>query len=254
MTAYGKFLGNRYKSYPNIIWVLGGDADPAQTSIYTKLSNLATGIKSVDAVHLMTFEASRFTNGKPVPGGGYSSLDVLSGPPSWLDLNWVYLVPTSIPTGAASNYTRSPWLPPLLGEDYYELEHSMTAFQLRQEGYWAILSGAYLGRIFGNEAIWTFNSPNAETPGIPTWQSQLGSVGSVEQSILGALFRSREHWKLVPDIDHLAMTARLPIWPHARRDSKDQRWEYGDLLYSHSTVGHYEYDEDFGSRGEGMVV
>jgi hypothetical protein len=207
MTAYGTFLGNRYKSYPNIIWVLGGDADPAQTSIYTKLSELAAGIKSVDTVHLMTFEASRWTSGNPAPGGGYSSLDVWSGPPFWLDLNWVYLMPTSIPSGVASNYSRSPWLPPFLGEDYYELEHSMTAFQVRQEGYWAILSGATLGRIFGNHAIWTFNSPNAEAAGDPTWQNQLGSAGSVEQSILGALFRSRGHWKLLPDINHTVMTA-----------------------------------------------
>jgi hypothetical protein len=207
MTAYGTFLGNRYKSYPNIIWVLGGDADPAQTSIYIKLSELAAGIKSVDTVHLMTFEASRWTSGNPAPGGGYSSLDVWSGPPFWLDLNWVYLMPTSIPSGVASNYSRSPWLPPFLGEDYYELEHSMTAFQVRQEGYWAILSGATLGRIFGNHAIWTFNSPNAEAAGDPTWQNQLGSAGSVEQSILGALFRSRGHWKLLPDINHTVMTA-----------------------------------------------
>ena len=27
LTAYGAFLGNRYKSYPNIIWLHGGDAN-----------------------------------------------------------------------------------------------------------------------------------------------------------------------------------------------------------------------------------
>jgi hypothetical protein len=134
VTAYGKFLGNRYKSYPNVVWALGGDADPAQTAVYSKLSHLAVGIKSADPAHPMTFEASRFTNDQPPPTGGYSSLDVWSGPPSWLDLNWIYLTPKTIPTGAASNYYRSPWLPPFLGEDYYELEHSMTAFDLRREG------------------------------------------------------------------------------------------------------------------------
>jgi hypothetical protein len=207
MTAYGTFLGNRYKGYPNIIWVLGGDADPAQSSIFSKLSALAEGIKSSDTVHLMTFEASRSTNGVPVVDGGYSSLDAWREPPSWLNLNWLYLTPTTIAKGAATNYSRSPWLPPFLGEDYYELEHSMTALQLRQEGYCAILSGAYLGRIFGNAAIWTFNSPKAQAGTAITWQSQLDSAGSVGQSLLGALFRSREHWKLVPDIHHTVMSA-----------------------------------------------
>ncbi|HEY4989538.1 MAG TPA: DUF4038 domain-containing protein, partial [Opitutaceae bacterium] len=207
MTAYGAFLGNRYRNFPNIVWVLGGDADPANSTVYGNLSALATGIKAADPGHLMTFEASRFDNGLPVASGGLSSLDAWPGPPSWLNLNWVYQTAATVPSGAASNYARAPFLPPLLGEDWYELEHSMTGLGLRQEGYGAVLSGATLGRIFGNNAIWTFNSPNAQTAGDPSWQSQLGSAGSVGEANLGALFRSREHWKLVPDANHTVLTA-----------------------------------------------
>jgi hypothetical protein len=207
MTAYGEFLGHRYKDYQNIIWALGGDADPA-TGIYGKLSDLATGIKSTDSAHLMTFEASRHSSeGQLEPNGGYSSLDVWSGPPAWLDLNWVYQTAPTVWSGAARNRARSPRLPPLMGEDWYELENSMTEFQVRQEGYEAILGGAYLGRIFGNDAIWTFGSPRWEAAGGPTWQSQLGSAGSVSQAKLGALFRSRENWLLVPDLNHSVLMA-----------------------------------------------
>ena len=39
------------------------------------------------------------------------------------------------------------------------------------------------------------------------WKSELGSAGSVGQSWFGKLFRSREHWLLVPDIDHTVVTA-----------------------------------------------
>jgi len=41
----------------------------------------------------------------------------------------------------------------------------------------------------------------------PTWQSQLGSTGTVGQSWFGKLFRSREHWLLAPDINHTVVTA-----------------------------------------------
>lgn len=86
-----------------------------------------------------------------------------------------------------------------MGEDWYEGDHEMTPLGLRQEGYEAILAGANLGRIFGNAAIWNFNSPNAHVAGSPSWKSQLDSVGSIQQAHLGALFRSRAHWLLVPD-------------------------------------------------------
>jgi hypothetical protein len=60
--------------------------------------------------------------------------------------------------------------------------------------------------MFGNNAIWSFGSPGQDTMGA-TWQSQLGSSGSVSQASLGALFRSREHWLLVPDTNNTVMTA-----------------------------------------------
>ena len=209
MTAYGTWLGNRYKNFPNVIWALGGDADPYYANIYTKLSDLATGLAVADTNHLITFEASRYTQnggGGLAPGGGYSSLDVWPGPPSWLGLNWVYQTQPTVVSGCQSNYLRSPWLPPLMGEDWYELENNMTEFQVRQEGYWEVLSGCYLGRLFGNNSIWSFNSPNGENPGAPSWQSQLGSPGSVAQEYLGQLMRTREHWLLVPDITNLVLT------------------------------------------------
>lgn len=40
-----------------------------------------------------------------------------------------------------------------------------------------------------------------------TWQSQLGSPGSVAESVLGRLFESREFWLLVPDANNKVLTA-----------------------------------------------
>jgi hypothetical protein len=211
--GYGIFLANRYKSFPNLIWLLGGDADPNDAAVYAKLDRLATAIKAADPLHLMTMEANYVLDtGAKTPNGGYSSVDAhriaYGSVKSWLDINWVYQPLESVVSGAQRCYSQG--LPCLLGEDWYELEHSTTAVQLRTEGYGAILGGCTLGRLFGNGAIWPFNSANAGNginAGPPAWQSQLHSAGSVGQQLLGKLFRSRSFYLLVPDTSNVVMTA-----------------------------------------------
>ena len=192
LIAYGKFLGNRYKGFSNIIWLIGGDADPADVNVQSKLYALANGIKSADTVHLMSTENYR----------GTSSKDIWLGSP-WLNLNALYLQPSGIPAKANADFIAGTY-PTLMLEDWYEGEHSITELEVRKEGYWAVLSGCILGRVFGNYALWNFSSRQNTTD---PWKSQLGSTGSLGQSWLGKLFRSREHWILAPDIDHSVITA-----------------------------------------------
>jgi hypothetical protein len=211
--GYGTFLANRYKDFPNLIWLLGGDADPNDAAVFSKLDKLAMAIKTADPLHLMTVEANYvLETGARTPNGGYSSIDAhkiaYGSVKSWLDFNWVYEPSEGVVTGAQRCYSQG--LPCLLGEDWYELEHSITAAQLRSEGYGAVLGGCTLGRLFGNGAIWPFNSTNAGNgidAGPPTWQSQLNSAGSVGQQLLGELFRSRSFHLLVPDTTNMVMTA-----------------------------------------------
>lgn len=209
---YGSFLAKRYKSFPNLIWLIGGDADPNNAVVYGKLDKLAAAIKAVDPGHLMTLEANYvLETGGPTPNGGYSSIDAhriaYGSIRPWLDINWVYEPLASVVSGAQRCYSQG--LPCLLGEDWYELEHSTTGERTRAEGYGAVLGGCTLGRLFGNGAIWPFNSPNAGNginAGPPTWQSQLNSVGSAGQQLLGKLFRSRSFHLLVPDTANVVMT------------------------------------------------
>jgi len=192
MTSFGVYLGNRYKSYPNVMWLIGGDADITHRgkNLQSKLNALAIGIHSVDKVHLMTAQNIR----------SESALDKWSGTP-WLSVNSIYNSPPDLPVTANANYRRSDRLPFFLLEDWYEGEHDMTQLDLRREAYWSVLSGAHLGEVFGNNAIWPFgNAPRK------TWQSQLNSEGSISRELLGKLFRSREHWKMIPDIDHNVVT------------------------------------------------
>jgi hypothetical protein len=200
MRAWGVYVGNRYKVFPNIVYVIGADADPNTCSppLMRKLNAVATGIKSVDSVHLMTADNNI----------NQSSLDVWSGH-WWLDISYMYNA--SNPSKLNHEYTRSDFLPFFMGEDTYENEYHSSPHGLRTRQYWSVLSGAHLGSFFGNNPIWCFNETNPASK-IPcqngsSWQSQLGSPGSVGQSWFGKLFRSREHWKLAPDINHRVVTA-----------------------------------------------
>ena len=202
LTAYGRFLGERYKTYPNIVWVLGGDADPQMVK-YKKINRIGEAIAETDENHLLTLEAIRFAR-KP----DQSTLTAYGGKlPSFINLNWVYNKQATVVVGCEAAYTDSlRSLPPLMGEDWYELEHSVTGEQARQEGYWAVLSGCYLGRLSGNGPIWSFNSASGGFASGPSWKTQLDSVGSVGQQYLGKLMNSRQHWLMVPDTNHTVLT------------------------------------------------
>jgi hypothetical protein len=208
LQSYGTFLGNRYKGYNNIVWLLGGDSIPSHGGVYSQLNILGAAIAAADPNHLMTLEGCQ-----QCATNGYNSVAAFQAAglavPSWLSLNWAYPQYTTTVAASQNAYTQTPFLPPLAGENFYELTAGFTEAQLRFEIWSEVLSGTYLGRIFGNGAIWNFNSPiaNGGFGPSPTWQSQLGSAGSVAQALQGGVFSSREHWLLVPDINHTVVTA-----------------------------------------------
>jgi hypothetical protein len=207
LTAYGAWLGARYMNYSNIIWALGGDWNPSALSV-TQINCLAAGIRQQDTVHLMTVEACRFCT--PLPSNE-SSMDAYSGSPA-MNINWVYAPYSSMQTSCASNYARSGALPAVAGEDWYEGENSMTALDVREEGWWETLSGCSIGRIFGNNPIWCFGSTNTSWGTCntsPSWQASLTSGGSTSEEYIGQLMRSREFWKMVPDSSNSVLTGGI---------------------------------------------
>ena len=194
MRTYGRYVGNRYKNFPNIIWVIGGDTDPTPYS--AKVLEFVAGIKDYDTTHLMTAHT--------VPEHG--TVDYWPNQP-WLNLNNIYTYVNSHPL-ALSEYNRTPFKPFFLLETYYEREHSSTPLMLRRQAYWSILSGGLLGHIFGNCPMWHFTTTtgNYFCTTAP-WQGQLDSTGSTNLWYVGRLFQSREFEKLVPDENHTVVTA-----------------------------------------------
>jgi hypothetical protein len=218
--AYGKFLGSRYRDYPNVIWMMGGDSSAALCGarLVTQQGYIAKGILSEDHYHLICAEA---TNGA---SGNTWGLPIPDSTPNWSRLSWLSLgtIYTDGGNGAVSfsvqvaetlaqtsemNSTR-PFMPYFVIEDPYELNAigaNFTERQFRQAWYTEVLSGAMLGRLFGSRGIWPFGSPCCQARGV-AWRADIDRQPSKEQAILGRLFRSREFWKLVPDQNHAVLT------------------------------------------------
>src|SRR5258708_913966 len=62
---YGKFLGNRYKNFNNIIWITGNDFQTWNTSTTDNrlVGSIMRGIASSDPNHLQTTELNYLVSG-----------------------------------------------------------------------------------------------------------------------------------------------------------------------------------------------
>lgn len=172
---YGRYLGTRYRSFDNIIWMSGNDfqswANPGDDAV---VQAVARGIQDTDDRHLHTVELDYLVSG---------SLDDSSWAPL-IQLNASY---TYFPTYAQVlvDYNRPNALPTFMVEANYEFEHNAadqgTPQILRRQEYWSLLSGA-AGQLYGNRYTWPF---------ISGWQSNLDTPGSLQMGYVKFLFASR---------------------------------------------------------------
>ncbi len=187
--GYGRFVGQRYATFENIIWVHGGDYDPPDKDL---VRAIVEGIREVDTDALHTAHG----------GPGSAALDYWRGK-SWLSINNVY---TYEPTYASSlqQYV-SEAMPFFLMESAYENEHDAGEYRIRMQAYQAIFSGAS-GHLFGNNPIWHFSGPGIY-PVENTWQEALDSPGAQSMTLLHGLISSVKWWLLEPDTEAKLVTA-----------------------------------------------
>jgi hypothetical protein len=217
LAEYGRYLGGRFRERPNIIWLIGGDADPfggseprgarsASASEPRAVRGLAAAVRGPDVSDRMR----AFVRGLKEGGAQHlitahnapeqAALDAWPGE-TWMDLNNVYTYRDAL--GAArAQAARRPFKPFFLIETYYEHEHGSTPLSLRRQAYWSVLSGGTLGHVFGNCQIWGFSYGNCRDD----WKRQLDSEGSRTLALVGRLFQSRPFYRLVPDLSHSVLT------------------------------------------------
>ena len=170
---YGKFLGERYKNKPNIIWMIGGDilGDKGTAS----WDALARAIRKADPNHVMTFHPRGRTTsarwfadrewmdfhmfqsghrryGQHNGDGDYTIKDNTE------EDNWRYVDLT---------WNGNPQKPVIDGEPSYEDIpqglHDFTAprwmdYDVRRYAYWAVFAGCF-GHTYGHNSIMQFIKP-----------------------------------------------------------------------------------------------
>jgi hypothetical protein len=180
--AYGKWLGERYKGTPNVVWGNGFDLPPWR---YEEVAReFAAGLKEGDeGRHLTVYHPA---------GGASSSYFHHDG---WLAANfiqvWAYYL--KIYPMVYADYLRSPPKPVVMAEAAYEEgpeypTKPITPLVVRKEAYWSILAGGF--HTYGHNDIWRKN---------PSWRQSLDSPGAKQMSVLKNIFTALNWWNLAPD-------------------------------------------------------
>ncbi|MDP8246076.1 MAG: glycoside hydrolase family 140 protein [Candidatus Hinthialibacter antarcticus] len=198
--AYGRFLGERYKDAPNIIWILIGDRDAEGYEAIWRA--MAKGIGEGDrGAHLITCH----------PMGGMSSSKWFHDD-NWLDFNMLQSGHGSFDNTnykmIDADYNRKPTKPTLDGEPRYE-NHPVNwkpengwfnDFDVRQAAYWGVFAGG-LGTTYGCHDIWQMVAPG-HTPissARGSWDGSLDLPGVFDMIHLRKLMESRPFFDRVPD-------------------------------------------------------
>ena len=216
--AYGRFLAERYRNCPNIIWMIGGDI---QGDVRPEIwEALATTIKSLDKNHLMTYH----------PRGRYTSARWWSKA-SWIDFhtfqsghrkygqrmgnkdypipddteedNWMYV---------DSTWKYQPLKPVLDSEPSYEdipkglhdpNEQRWQDYDVRRYAYWSVFAGS-CGHTYGHNAIMQMLKPGYPTSygsdgAEKAWYVALADPGFSQMKYLKNLMLSLPYFERVGD-------------------------------------------------------
>jgi hypothetical protein len=190
--AYSRWLANRYKQQPNIIWVLGGDKLPV--GFEATWQAMAAGLQEGDGgAHLISF----------YPRGDHSSSEWFHAE-RWLNFNMLMSnhKRRDLDNGAmiARDYALEPPKPCMDASPRYE-DHPIgwkTANgyfddnDVRQAAYWAVFAGA-AGHTYGANPVWQMMAPGRRGISSPrrSWYEALDLPGAWNMLVLRRLMESR---------------------------------------------------------------
>jgi hypothetical protein len=190
---YGRYLGQRYQDFTNILWTHGGDYNPPHKDV---VRAIVDGIRAYDTRALHSAHGAPETAAVGHWGGE-----------AWLKVNNIYTYRT-VYSVALQQYERPESLPFFLIESTYENADGISEQGLRTQSYHALLSGA-MGQVFGNGPIWYFNASGFFPSVSINWRQALNSHGSQSMTQVRHLFAPRRWWTLEPDSKHTTLTGGL---------------------------------------------
>ncbi|HRH48312.1 MAG TPA: glycoside hydrolase family 140 protein [Panacibacter sp.] len=208
--TYGKWIGNRYKKEPNIIWLLGGDRPAVKDSNDWRPVWRAMAKGIIEATNHQCFITYH-------PWGGENSTSQWIHNEAWLDMNMFQ-------SGHGGGHDVACWdlvkrdrsytpaKPTLDGEPNYE-DHPVNPwpkwnpdngyyrdYDVRKQTYRSVFAGA-CGVTYGHHAVWQFMSEREETINYPDrgWVNAMDRPGAFQVGYLRKLITSRPMLQRVPD-------------------------------------------------------
>lgn len=213
--AYGKFLAERYKDTPNIIWLNGGDTFGNE---YTDVWNaLGEALDQHNPDKLITFH----------PRGRHDSSDWFHDA-SWLDFNMFQSGHRTYEQDdternygednwrhVRNDYSLKPVKPTLDGEPSYEgipyglhdtLQPFWKAPEIRRYAYWSVFEGA-AGFTYGHSAVMQMHPAGGETGAYgnkKAWDVALDDPGAKQMQYIKKLMLEYPYFSRKPDTSLVA--------------------------------------------------
>lgn len=203
---YGKWIANRFRQRTNIIWIVGGDRNPrdssADVSIWRAMAKgLREGIGNNDHA-LISFH--------PQPDGFSSSSEWFQGD-QWLDFNMLqtgHCRDTPVWEMVSRDYNARPAKPVINGENIYEempvcfnpkeLGYS-NALDTRKSAYLSVFAGAF-GHTYGCGPVIWFSDKGANLfAPFHSWSDAIDLPGANEMKYIRNLIESRNMLERIPD-------------------------------------------------------
>jgi hypothetical protein len=207
--VYGRFLAERYRDKPNVIWINGGDTHADMATLAWQA--LGKTIKAIDPNHLMTFHPFGRTDSSWVFQdadwldfnmfqSGHQDYAQDTQRCAWGEDNWRYV---------EDDWKRTPVKPTIDGEPSYEnIPHGLDktpepiwqAADVRRYAWWSVMAGAF-GHTYGENSVMQFHFTGAKSAywaHIP-WQEAVDAPGATQMHYLKDLILSRPFADRVPD-------------------------------------------------------
>lgn len=207
--AYARFLAERYRDRPNVIWLNGGDLQGNVKMDVWK--TLGATLRKYDPNHLITFhpfgrtQSSTWFHAEPwldfnMFQSGHRRYDQDKEPGAKGEDNWRYVV---------EDYAKLPAKPTIDGEPSYEAipqglhdpkEPRWKDYHVRRYAYWSVFAGAF-GHTYGHNAVMQMRKPGARTSygSEEFWDKAIDAPGAAQMQYVKNLILSRPYFERVND-------------------------------------------------------
>jgi hypothetical protein len=191
MATYGTFIGNRYATQANLVWMIAGDRGTTAGSLFSPaeliveqafVNALLAASPHVPAL-LVSAEFGRDTI-------GFDQADL--GPLMTLDPCYVSATGVNLQASRAYAYS-TPVTPAFVVEDIYDNE---TDSGVRRQQWWALVSGL-VGYQTGNDYVWPFDAAGV-------WKAHLNAPTTLDLQRMHGFVRS---------MDAMTWARRIPSFP-----------------------------------------